>query len=114
MSESTDDQSSSAKAEVSNPALAAMASQTFDRLISHSRFLAVMLDMKDSLLPLPAAAQKLKLHSPFASILPLVDSRPLPQVHNFRLDKICIRLGLGICPIPHVAHLHYLQIACGT
>ena len=83
MSQSSDDQPLSASAEGPNPAVGAMASQIFDRLISHSRFVAVMLDMKDSLLPLSAAAQKLKLHSPFVSILPLVDSRPVPQVQTF-------------------------------
>ena len=80
MSEPSDDEASLPIPEVANPALGDMASQTFDRLISHSQFVPVMLDMKDSLLPLPPAAQKLKLHSPFVSILPLVESRLVPQV----------------------------------
>lgn len=75
MSEQSDGQLSSG-----HSAVGAMASQTFDRLISHSRFVPVMLDLKDSLLPLPAAAQKLKLRSSFGSILPLVESHPCPQV----------------------------------
>ena len=60
-----------------------MASQIFDRLISHSRFVPVMLNMQQSVLPLPAAAQKLSLRSPIASILPLVECNPVPQVHFF-------------------------------
>ena len=80
MSESSDGKPSLSSAGAANSAIGAMASNTFDRLISHSRFVPVMLDMKDALLPLPAAAQKLKLRSPFASILPLVESRPISQV----------------------------------
>lgn len=76
MSEQSDGQSSPSN----SAALGAMATEIFDRLISHSRFVPVMLNLKDSLLPLPAAAQKLKLRSPFGSILPLVESPPYPQV----------------------------------
>lgn len=57
-----------------------MASHIFDRLVSHSRFVPSMLDMTHSLLPLPAAAQKLKLQSPLNSILSLVECCPVAQV----------------------------------
>ena len=80
MSESSDDKPSLGNPGTANSAIGAMACHTFDRLISHSRFVLVMLNMQDSLLPLPAAAQKLKLRSPFGSILPLVESRPFSQV----------------------------------
>ena len=80
MSESSGDKSSLGNPGSANSAIGAMACRTCDRLISHSRFVPVMLEMKDSLLPLPTAAQKLKLRSPFVSILPLVESRPFSQV----------------------------------
>lgn len=82
---------------VTNPSMAAMASQIFDRLISHSKFVPLMLDMQHSLLPLPAAAQKLKLQSLPQSILPLIECRPVPQVlsHGFHqgvLNVACLSL----------------------
>ena len=77
---SDDSDSSSPHQGMTNASVAAMASQIFDRLISHSRFVPLMLDMKDSLLPLPAAAQRLELRSPVISILPLVECRPPAQV----------------------------------
>ena len=79
MSEASSDLAS-AEQGASNPQIGAVAAQICDRLIGHSKFVPVMLDMKHSLLPLPTAVQKLKLRSPFASILPLVDIQPLSTV----------------------------------
>ncbi|KAL0021866.1 hypothetical protein WJX77_009321 [Trebouxia sp. C0004] len=79
MEAASDDDSSSPITELTNPSVSAMASHIFDRLVSHSRFVPSMLDMTHSLLPLPAAAQKLKLQSPLSSILPLVECCPVAQ-----------------------------------
>ncbi len=80
MEAASDDDSSSPIPGVTKPSVSAMASHIFDRLISHSRFVPSMLDMTHSLLPLPAAAQNLKLQSPLSSILPLVECCPVAQV----------------------------------
>ena len=87
MSESSGNEPLLGNPGAANLAVGVMASHIFDRLISHSRFVPVMLNMKDSQLPLPAAAQKLKLRSPFGSILPLVESRPFSQVCSFDQNK---------------------------
>ncbi len=80
MEAASDDDSSSPIPGVTNPSVSAMASHIFDRLVSHSRFVPSMLDMAHSLVPLPSAAQKLKLQSPLNSILPLVECCPVAQV----------------------------------
>lgn len=65
---------------VTNIHMAHMASQIFNRLAAHSRFVPIMLDMTNSVLPLPEAAEKLRLQLPLTSILPLVSCRPSAQV----------------------------------
>lgn len=65
---------------LSDTPIGAMAVQIFERLISHSKFVPVMLDMKESALPLPPAAQRLKLQSPIQSVLPLVACQPVAEV----------------------------------
>ena len=88
MEVASDDDSSLPIPGVTNPSVSAMASHIFDRLISHSRFVPSMLDMTYSLLPLPAAAQNLKLQSPLSSTLPLVECCPVAQVrlsNNIRI-----------------------------
>lgn len=73
-----------------NPHMTHMASQVFDRLISHSKFAATMLDMSHNVLPLPEAAQKLKLQLPLISVLPLVDCQPNAEV------RLCFLLHLNM------------------
>lgn len=80
MEAASDDDSSPPIPGVTNPSVSAMASHIFDRLVCHSRFVPSMLDMAHSLVPLPSAAQKLKLQSPLNSILPLVECCPVAQV----------------------------------
>ena len=73
-----------------NPHMTLMASQVFDRLISHSKFAATMLDMTYDVLPLPEAAQKLKLQLPLISVLPLVACQPNAEV------RLCFLLHLNM------------------
>lgn len=76
----SEDSSNEGARGLSNPHMAHMASQVFDRLISHSKFASTMLDMTHNVLPLAAAARKLQLQLPLTSVLPLVDCRPSAEV----------------------------------
>ena len=93
METASDDDSSSPIPGVTNPSVSAMASHIFDRLVSHSRFVPSMLDMTHSLLPLPAAAQNLKLQSPLSSVVPLVECCPVAQV-CLSVQRLTVSVGV--------------------